>query len=182
MIVYRQYIIDFEIFPTGNPKTLVFVDSSTYISSPDAPRLSVLFPGYDAFFTANVQPSQVNTFNSNTIGYTSSLNFDTLLDLPDGVYVLKYEICPYTTNYTVKYICRTTLLEQDISRIYEYIEASACTTKHDKEILGEIAEIHMLVEGCHYIVEADQKKATEFYALAERITRQVLQKLEKCCK
>lgn len=182
MIGYRENIIDFEVFPTGNPKTLVFVDSSTYISSPDAPRLNILMPGYDKFFTANVNANQVNTFNSNTIGYTSTLNFDGLLDLPDGVYVLKYEVCPYTTNFAIKYICRTTLLEEQLSHIYEYIEASACTTKHDKEILGDISEIHMLIEGCHYIVERDQKKATEFYALAERMTRQVLKRLEKCCK
>ncbi len=182
MIGFRENIIDFEIVPTGNPKTLVFIDSSNYISEPDRPLLEVLMPGYDKFLVANVVARQVNTFNSNTIGFTDLLNSDILLDLPDGVYTLKYQVCPYTTNFKIKSICRTALLEEKLVYIYEKIEASACTTKHDKEILAQLAEVHMLIEGCHYIADADQRKATEFYALADRLVKHIIKKLEKCCK
>lgn len=178
----RENIIDFEILRTGNPKTMVFVDSSDYIGEPDRPLLEVIFPGYNKFFLVNVVARQVNTFNSNTLGFTDLLNSDCLVDLPDGVYRLKYKICPYTVNYKVKNIFRSVLLEDKLKYIYDKLEASACSIKEDKKILSDIAEIHMLLEGCHYIVESNQKKATEFYALASNITHNTIKKLDKTCR
>lgn len=179
---FRENIIDFEIIPTGNPNTLVFVDSSTYIEEPDRPLLEILMPGYSKFLLANVVARQINTFNSNTLGYTELLNADCLLELPDGVYRLNYKVCPYTVNYKIKNIIRTTLLEQKLRFVYEKIEASNCSIKEDKTILGDIAEVHMLIEGCHSIVAVNEKKATEFYSLAEKITKHLIKRLEKCCK
>lgn len=178
-----ENVLDFEIIPTGNPNTLIFIDSSTYIGQPDSPRIEVLFPGFDRFFIANIIPNQVNTFNANTLGFSPSvLATDAVVELPDGVYTIKYMICPYTTNFVVKSFCRTVLLEQNLKQLYEKVEATDCTRKHDKEILNAIAEIHMLIEGCRYIADQDARKATEFYAVAERLIRHLHKKLEKCCK
>lgn len=182
MIGLRENIIDFEVFPTANPKTLVFVDSSSYISQPDSPRIQIQFPGFNTFFFAPVIPRQVNTFNSNTLGYTDFLNGDGPLDLPDGVYTIRYEICPYQSLYAVKNICRTQLIESQLRFVYEKIEASDCSRRHDKKILASLAEIHMLITGCQYIANSDPRKATEFYALADRMLRRLIKDLEKCCK
>jgi len=178
---FRENIIDFEIISTGNPKTLVFIDSSVYIGQPDRPLLEVLMPGYNKYFLVNIVANQVNTFNSNTLGLTDLLNADCLIDLPDGVYRLKYKICPYNLNYKLKSFCRTNILEQRITFIYEKIGASDCSRKEDLTIMNDLAEIHMLVEGCHLIADQNEKKATEFYALASKLTDRLIKKLEKCC-
>jgi hypothetical protein len=178
---FRENILDFEIIPTGNPKTLVFVDSSNYIGQPDGPRLQILLPGYNKFFLTNVVAKEVNTYNSNTIGFTDLLNNDCLLDLPDGVYQFKFEICPYQANYKIKSICRTTLLEQRLIAIYEKIEVSDCSRKKDEKIMNDLSEILMLIEGSHLVADTNCNKATEFYQLASKLTDRLIKKLEKCC-
>ena len=178
---FRENILDFEIVPTGNPKTLVFIDSSIYIGQPDGPRLQILAPGYNRYLLANIVANQVNTFNSNTLGLTELLNADCLVDLPDGVYRLTYEICPYQANHKVKSICRTTILEQRLMAVYAKLDVSDCTKKEDIKILNDLAEIHMLIEGCHSVANIDERKATEFYALASKLVDRLIKKLEKCC-
>lgn len=179
---FRQNIIDFEILRTGNPKTMVFVDSSNYIEEPDRPLLEILLPGYNKFLLANVVARQVNTFNSNTLGYTDLLNSDCLVDLPDGVYRLKYKVCPYTANYKVKHIFRSVLLEEKLKFIYDKLDVSVCTRKEDITILNDISEVHMLIEGCYSTVDSNQRKATEFYALATKLVDKLVKKLEKTCE
>ena len=179
---FRQNIIDFDIIRTGNPKTLVFVDSSNYIEEPDRPLLEIIFPGYNKFLLANVVARQVNTFNSNTLGFTDLLNVDCLVELPDGVYRLKYKVCPYTVNYKVKHIFRSVLLEEKLKFIYDKLDISPCNIKESTTILSGIAEVHMLIEGCHSIAGTNQRKATEFYALAMKLVTNIIKKLDKICE
>lgn len=178
---FRQNIIDFEIIPTGNPRTMVFVDSSNYIEEPDKPLLEILMPGYNKFLLANVVARQVNTFNSNTLGYTELLNSDILLDLPDGLYKLKYKVCPYTANYKAKNIFRTDLLEQKIKVIYSKIEVTPPAKKDTPVIENDLSQIHILIAGCHSIADVDERKATEFYAVAYKLAEKLIKTLEKCC-
>lgn len=174
----RQNIIDFEIIATGNSKTLVFIDSSDYIvDSPERPLLEVTLPGYNKYFLVNIVARQVNTLNSNTIGLTDLLNNDCLVDLPDGVYKLKYKICPYTSNYKTKLVFRTTLLEDKLKVLYDQIDGSDCSKKTDREISQVLTEVNMLIAGAQAVVEKNEKKANDFYRLANTL----IDNLTKCC-
>jgi hypothetical protein len=165
----RQHILDFEIIPTGNPKTLVFIDSSNYFREPEKPLLEVTLPGYNKYFLVNVTARKVNTFNSNTIGLTELLNNEHLVNLPDGVYTFKYKICPYDETYIVKKNFRTTLIDQELNDLYLQIENSDCSTVADRVLEYQLVEIHCLIEGAKGVVNKDEKKANSFYKTAQTL-------------
>ena len=160
--------MDFEIIPTGNPKTLVFIDSSNYYTEPERPLLEVTLPGYPEYFLTNVIARQVNTFNSNTIGLTELLNDNCLVDLPDGIYTFRYKICPYNVIYKDKRYFRTTLIEQKLSDLYERLDTSDCVDK-DKINPSDLVEIHALIEGAKAVAAKNEKKANSFYQLADKL-------------
>jgi len=180
---FRQHILDFEIIPTGNPKTLVFIDSSDYFREPEKPLLEVTLPGYNKYFLVNVVARKVNTFNSNTIGLTEILNKEYLVDLPDGVYTFKYKICPYENAYIVKKYFRTTLIEKELNDLYLQLESTDCSTKEDRIKSYSLVEIHTCITGAQAVVEKDEKKANSFYQTAQRLINELKEGIcNKNCK
>jgi hypothetical protein len=165
----KKHILDFEIVPTGNPKTLVFIDSSDYYIEPEKPLLEITLPGYNKYFLVNVVARKVNTFNSNTIGLTDLINDNCLIDLPDGSYHLRYKICPYNLLYIDKKFFRTTMLEQKLIDLYDKIDGTDCSTKEDKVKSQDLIEIHTLIEGAKSIVNKNEKKANSFYQIASKL-------------
>lgn len=178
----RRNILDIDLIQTGNPKTLVFVDASDYIGEPERPLLEVTLPGHSKYFLVNFVARKVNTFNSNTLGLTELLNNDCLVDLPDGVYSVRFKICPYNTALIDKVFFRTTLIEISLGELYDRIDASDCYVKEDKEIKSAIVEIHTLIEGAKLVVQHNIKKANQFYSLASKLLQKTLDKIDKKCK
>jgi hypothetical protein len=179
----RQHIIDFEIISTGNPKTIVFLDSSDYFKEPEKPLLEVTLPGYSKYFLVNIRARKVNTLNSNTIGLTELLNNDCLVDLPDGIYTYKYKICPYDSLYKVKKFFRTTLLDKELEDLYLQIENPENLTKEDKVFEYQLVEIHSAIEGAKAVANKDEKKAQSFYKVAQKLISQLKEGIcNKNCK
>jgi hypothetical protein len=179
----RQHNLDFEIISTGNPKTLVFIDASTYFATPEKPLLEITLPGYNKYFLANVVASKVNTFNSNTIGLTRVLNESELTELPDGIYRFRYKICPYDEVFIDKKYFRTTQIENKLAELYGKLEASDCSATDDKSLLMELAEVHALIEGAKGVRVGciTDRKANSFYQLALALVEKLTNKLCNNC-
>lgn len=178
----HENVLDFEILETGNLKTLVFVDSSTYIEEPDRPLIEVTMPGYTKYFLANVAARTVNTFNSSTLGLNQVLVQSKLVDLPDGVWIIKYKICPYKYVYIIKKHLRITLLLTKLQSLYDQIDLSECGDKEDKDLQNALVNIHVLIEGAKAAVNKDSKKAQKYYQLADKLIQKALDKFCKNCK
>jgi hypothetical protein len=166
---FRQHILDFEIIPTGNSKTLVFLDSSDYFREPEKPLLEVTLPGYSKYFLVNITARKLNTLNSNTIGLTELLNNDCLIDLPDGIYTFKYKICPYDETYIVKKFFRTTLLEKELENLYNQIENPENITPDERIFEYKLVEIHAGIAGAQAVVEKNEKRANSYYKIAQKL-------------
>lgn len=177
----KQHIIDFEVIPTGNPKTLVVIDSSDYYTEPEKPLLEITLPGYNKYFLVNIEARKVNTFNSNTIGITTFLNGSEIVELPDGVYTYRFKVCPYDKLYKDKRFFRSTLIERELAAIYSKLDASDCSVSEDKKIISSIVEIHALIEGAKAVANKSEKKANQFYQLAVKLIDDVSNRLCKTC-
>lgn len=175
--------LDFEILETGNTKTLIFVDSSQYIGHPDRPLLEVFLPGFSKYLLTNVVASQVNTFNSSTLGLNKSLNINFLQDLPDGVWILRYKICPYDFIFIDKKHMRVTQLLVKLQNLYNEIsiEECDCPTQTDSFIQKQLTRIHILIEGAKSVVNLDSSKAQRYYQLANRLIDDLSKKFCKNC-
>ncbi len=178
----KHHLLDFEILETKNPRTLVFLDSSQYYKEPESPLLEVTLPGYTKYFLLNVSARKINTFNSNTIGLTETLNTFDLADLPDGVWKLKFKVCPYEEVYIQKYHLRTVDLENRLAKIYEYLDLSDCDIERDIKLKNNIIDIILAIEsGKSNAALGNVKKASTLYQKASSLVNKTLNKLTQTC-
>jgi|GEM_PF-2386647 hypothetical protein len=175
--------LDFEILETGNLKTLVFVDSSQYMEAPDGPLIEVFLPGFNKYLLANVVASQVNTFNSSTLGLNDSLSVDCLQDLPDGVWSIRFKICPYQYVFIDKKHMRVSQLMYKLQNLYNElsIDGCDCPTQNDVYIQKTLTRIHILIEGSRSVVNADSVKASRYYQLANKLVDELTHRFCKNC-
>ena len=180
----RKNILSHEILETGNEKTLVFIDSSEYMSQnePEGPMLEVTLPGYDRYLLVNYDARKVNTFNSSTIGLNPVLTLEELVPLPDGIYTVKQKVCPYQYVYIVKKTMRVTYLLNKLKVLYNNVDFASLTYDRNKEIQDAFLKINVLIEGAKAGVEKHSRKAQEYYTLADRLVEKQLNKFCKNCK
>lgn len=174
--------LDIDILETNNELSLVIVDSSTYIEPPDRPLLEVYLPGYSKYLLVTFIPNQVNTFNSNTLGLSRALSINHITILPDGVWKFRYKICPYDYVYVDKIIIRTTDIEKKLDQAYNSLDLSNhCTDKTTTYILDQLTRVRILLRAAKAVVEKNEKVATDYYRLADRLLNQVLNTFCKNC-
>jgi hypothetical protein len=176
MLGVHEHVLDFEILETGNPKTLVFLDSSQYMEAPERPLIEVILPGYTKYLLANVVASTVNTFNSSTIGLNTVLVQAGLVDLPDGIWQFKFKICPYKYINITKNVLRVTQLIIKLNTLYTKIDLSVCQSKEDKQMHETLVHIHVLIEGARAEANANCRKAQSYYQLANELVNKLLDK------
>ena len=88
--------LDFDIYESDyNPKTMVFLDKSSYMETPEKPKLEVILPGFVDSKVVPINPNSLNVLNTSALGISSINSFE---DLPDGAYTLTYRICPHEEN------------------------------------------------------------------------------------
>jgi hypothetical protein len=177
----NKHILDHEIVSTGNTKTLVFVDSSQYMENPERPLLEVTMPGFNKYFLVNYVANRVTTFNSSTLGLNVVLNQAHLVDLPDGVWIIKQKICPYDyINITKKYM-KVDQLMYKLSNLNEKLDMASSELKNSKILNDDLIRVYNLIEGAKLVVNLDSKKATKYYDLANSIVQSYLNKICKNC-
>lgn len=173
----KSHKLDFEILPNSNPKTLLFLDASDYMSQPERPLLEITFPGHTKYFLVNVAASKVNTFNSGSIGYSDSFQTNCLVDLPDGVYTLKYKICPYEDVYLQKYHLRTVQIKKDLKKLLRNLDCDI-----SDRMTRDIMDLMLLIETAEANAEDNYpKKASEQYQEAQNILERLLNKVLNYC-
>lgn len=178
----RKHQLEFDILDTGNIKTLVFADGSSYYGQPDRPLLQVTLPGYNKYFVVNVVAGKINTFNSNTIGMTETLGSSDLADLPDGVWTLNYMICPYDKIYLQKYHLRTTTLESKLDMVYNDYDLSDCSVQEDEKIKADLVDIMLgIASGKANARQGYVKKASEIYQRIDKKVTDLLNRLSGIC-
>lgn len=181
MLGIHKHILDFDIISVGNPKTLVFSDSSQYMEQPERPLLEVIPPGYTKYFLVNYVANVVTTFNSSTLGLNQVLNQAYLVELPDGVWIIKQKICPYEyVNITKKYM-KVDQLMVKLSQLNDEIDLADCSIKNDYQLESDLVKIYTLIEGSKSVVNVDSVKAKKYYDLANDMVQKYLNKFSINC-
>lgn len=105
--------LSFDIIDTHDFKTIGIVDTSWY--NPDitieSPTLEILPPGYVSAVSPYFLPKALNIFNSNAVGITKASCEEELVDLPDGIWKVKYSICPNDKLFIEKFFLKTDKLQ-----------------------------------------------------------------------
>ena len=179
--IYRSHL-NVEPIDTGNPFTLVIIDSSSYFTYPEGAALEVTIPGYGDFFEVPFKPSLVNTYNSASLGLTAFLGVDSLVVLPDGIWKFKYKVCPHDQLFVYRLFYKTTILDEKIKQLYNEIDLRKCDNNSTDYIKNQLVKIQILREGAKSVVEINEKKAYGDYQAAVLIADDLLEKNCKSCQ
>lgn len=140
-----SYNIDFLILDSNDPKTFVLLDISKYLDIPIKPIIEVTLPGFTGHIEIPYIPNTFTVFNSDNLGLTEACEYNTLSDLPDGVYQLKIKVCPYDQLFNKKCYLKTTQLELQFQYLLLSLDLS-CNCIDEKKFKEDIIDISILIQ------------------------------------
>lgn len=103
------YNIDFKILDSNDPKTIVLMDTSTYLDQPELPLIDIIPPGYTGYIQVAYIPGTTIVLNSDDLKLTDNCEYEALADLPDGVYQIKMKVCPYNQLFKKQCFLKDTI-------------------------------------------------------------------------
>ena len=100
-----QHILSLDIPTTTNPKTFRVVDTSEYIANIAATScfIQIVPPGSNSARQYTVQPGFNLIVNASNLRIMRAKKESDLTDLPDGIYTVKYSVCPNDKNFVEYY-------------------------------------------------------------------------------
>jgi hypothetical protein len=159
-------ILDFDIYDLDyNPKTLVFMDKSFYMESPEKPMLEVTPPGFVEARVIPIRANELNIINSSILGLSS---LDDFSDLPDGIYTLTYRVCPPEVFYKTKLYLRTVALEY---KLWEILTVKDTFTKEEEKKI--VLFDRLLKTAKSYAFYGNAVKAQLYYKEAESVINSI---------
>lgn len=172
--------LSFEILVGTNPKTLLFLDTSTYKETPERPLLEITLPGFSKYNLVNIVAGEINVLNSSLVGLNKTLGHSKLQELPDGVYTLKYKICPYDLVYLQRYHLRTTKLEQQLHEVFH--KADLCNCGDEERLKRDLTDILLLLEGGRSEAALGfSDRAHDCYQKAQSLLNKIIERLNVNC-
>lgn len=158
--------LDFYIEELLNSKLLIVQDCSWY--NPEIlvtnGKLDIKFPGSDLFFTVSVGKDFKYVINSNTLNITNVLDFKSLKDLPDGIWTIKYSICPNEELFVEYTFLRNTKQLIKWQNLYCNLKLEKCNKKDYEKELQNIRKIKDLIDAAKYLADCGKyEKAMELY-------------------
>lgn len=163
--------LNFDIIDTHDFKTLGIVDTSWY--NPDitveSATIEILAPGYVYAVSPFFMPKALNVYNSNGVGITKASCEEELKDLPDGIWRVKYSICPNDKLYIEKFFLKTDKLRCKYNQAFLNLDLkSEGEDKSGKKM--RLDEIEFYIQGA-IAASNDQnaKDAQDFYNKADKL-------------
>ncbi len=173
--------LDFYIEEILNPKVLIIRDASFYNPDivPTGAQLTVQYPGSDRYVTIPVSTNFTYTINSNTLGITSVLTSEGLVELPDGLWTIRYSICPNDELFVEYTFLRNTKQLIKYYNLFCSLEIQKCNKKEYEKELEKLRLIKQKIDAAKYL--ADCEKFTQSLELYDAVCI-LLNELTSTCK
>ena len=164
--------LDFNIVDTHSFKTLGLVDTSIY--NPDIQieniSLEITPPGFKYPAKPFFLSKSLNIYNSNNVGLTKAQCEEELIDLPDGLWKVKYSICPNDKLFLEKVFLRINKLECKFTQAFLTLDLSNCDTEIEEYKLKQLEEIDLYIQGALAASNiSDFKLTTDLYKKANNM-------------
>lgn len=174
------YKIDFLILPTNDPKIIVLLDRSNYLTNPEKPRLEITLPGYTGHIEVPYNIGGLTVIDSDLLKLTESCEYNTLVDLPDGIYHIKQKVCPYDELFVSKCYLHSAELEGKFNQALLKID-DVPEYGDKKGLISELVNFEILLKSAKAeIIYCNAQKAAEKYKLANNKITKLLNNLNYC--
>lgn len=164
--------LNFNIVDTHDFKTLGVVDTSWY--NPDitveTPTIEILPPGYTVAASPFFMIKALNVYNSNGLGITRASCEEDLVDLPDGLWKIKYSICPNDKLFIEKFFLKTDKIQCKYDQAFLSLDLANLSTEKEKRKRQDLEEIEIFLQGA--IAAANKKNAklaSDLYKKADNL-------------
>lgn len=141
--------LNFNIIDTHDFKTLGIVDTSWY--NPDitveTPTIEIYPPGYSYSASPFFMIKALNIYNSNGVGITKASCEEELIDLPDGLWKVKYSICPNDKLFIEKFFLKTDKIMCRYTKAFLNLDLSMLDTDSEKKKRKKLEEIELYIQG-----------------------------------
>jgi len=168
--------LKFEVLDTKDCSTIAIVDTSIYnsIQKNDGLIFQIITPFDPSPIELNFYRNSITFLNSNLLGITSTSNYESLQDLPDGLYTGKISMCPYDKFFYEKSWFRTCQLECIYKKAVLKLNISSCESCFSKEKLDRLQRAFIYIEGAKFNAEkSNLKEANKLYSAAEKILKNI---------
>jgi hypothetical protein len=165
IIGLETYKIDFRILP-NDLKTIILVDLSNYLSTPEKPKIEVVLPGFTGSVEFSYVPNTLIVIDSDDLRLTYTNELGPTADLPDGIYQITMKVCPYDELFNKKCYLKTTKLESDYQKLLLSLDLG-CGCYDENKLKEAIIDLDILIQSAK--AEADicnTEKAAAKYAAA----------------
>lgn len=139
--------LNFNITDTHDLKTLGILDTSWY--NPDikieSPTIEVLPPGFSQAVSPFFMQKALNVYNSNSLGITHFGN--PLVDLPDGIWKVKYSICPNDKLFIERFFLKTDLIQCKFDQVFLNLDLQNMFSEQESQKRQKLKEIDLYIQG-----------------------------------
>jgi hypothetical protein len=146
-----------QIIEDRNCQVLTIKDISVYNENitNTCNELLITPPGLGETFKFEVSDNFLNTYNSHSFKYTSTSCEDELIDLADGIYQIRYQVCPTDKVYVEYHYLRQC---QALNMYYEALCALKLDPRYpssfQKEKMEELRDIKQYLDAAKSYVES----------------------------
>jgi hypothetical protein len=180
VLVEQSSYIDFFILDSNDTKSLIILDNSVYLDPPDKPLLQVILPGFTGYVSIPYNPKSYTILNSDNLDLTSSCDYDSLAELPDGVYQIKMQVCPTEEFYAKKCYLKTTAFYNKYREVLLNNDIFI-STYEGNALKNNIIDTELLMQtAIGYSARCDIYNAIRFYTAADKKLSKIIKKLN--CK
>jgi hypothetical protein len=163
--------LSFDVIDTHDFKTLGVLDTSWYNAKikVENPTIEILPPGYKLAASPFYMVNALNIFNSNSVGITHASCEEELIDLPDGIWKIKYSICPNDKLFIERIFLKTDKIRCRYSQAFLNLDLRSDEVK-DKTKMKNLNEIEFYIDGAVAAANnQDSKLSIDLYNKAEKL-------------
>lgn len=170
------------ILPETDCRFMSISDRSIY--NPNIPvtdaMIQITPPGFKYPINFYYEPNRVLTVNSSVLKISTAKRIQDLCCMPDGLYIIKQQICPHDKMFAEYYYMRTTILDSEIMTKRCRLNSLDINSKSFNDMRENIQDIEFYIKQSKASAEScgDIEKSTLFYKKAEKLLRD----LDKNCK
>jgi len=164
--------LNFDIIDTHDFNTIGILDTSWY--NPDikveTPTIEILAPGYTISASPFFMAGALNVYNSNGIGITKASCEEDLVQLPDGIWKVRYSICPNDKLFIEKFFLKTDIIRCRYTKAFLNLDLNTCDTPYNVEKKRKLDEIEFYINGAIAAAnDKDSKLAIDLYNKANKL-------------
>lgn len=176
--------LDLNIIDTHNLKTLGVLDASIYNKDIEVQEalLQITPPGFKYPASPYFMVKGLNIYNSNNVGLTKASCEEELIDLPDGLWRIKYSICPSDKLFIEKVFLKTDKIQCLFTQAFLNLEFSNDSSEDFKFKTKKLEQINLFIQGAISAAnKADYKLSSQLYKKAHNNLAEFIELSGKPC-